>query len=86
MNVTIPPELQQFVNSKVASGACESESDVIAEALRVYRDIEQRREQLRRDIQEGIDSGEGIPASAVFERLSSRVQDMRRRADNAGES
>ena len=48
--VEIPQELQQFVQAAVRSGSFQSESEVVAEGLRLL----QRREQLRRDVNEGI--------------------------------
>lgn len=48
--VEIPIDLQQFVQMVVSSGAYHSESEVVAEGLRLL----QRREQIRRDVNEGI--------------------------------
>jgi len=48
--VGIPLDLQQFVQAAISSGVFHNESEVVAEGLRLL----QRRELLRRDIDEGI--------------------------------
>ncbi len=50
MHIDVPPELEQFVNSVVASGAFRNESEVLSEALRLLA----RREQLRHDVTVGL--------------------------------
>jgi len=60
MNVSLPPEFEELVNSKVASGAYHSASDVIQEGLRLLnehdRALEAQREELRREIAKGFDA------------------------------
>lgn len=62
MNVSLTPELEKFVRTKVESGRYTSSSEVIREALRWLevreKTDQQKLEALRRDIQEGIDSGD----------------------------
>ncbi len=48
--IKIPSDLQQFVHAVVSSGIFKSESEVVAEGLRLL----QKREQLRREVNEGI--------------------------------
>ena len=58
-----PPELSQYVQQKVASGEFQSEDDFIAEATRLYRELEARHDRLRRDVDHAIqqiDCGQGI--------------------------
>jgi antitoxin ParD1/3/4 len=54
-----------MVKSKVKSGLYNSASKVIRDALRILEERDQLRdlrlEELRRDIQKGIDSGEATP-------------------------
>ena len=70
MNVTLTPELEEYVAEKVAAGTYESASEMVHEALRALREkeaYERKRAALIADIQEGIDSldrGEGIRTSA----------------------
>jgi antitoxin ParD1/3/4 len=62
MNISLTPELEQYVQSKVSSGSYHSESEVIREGLRLLqeRDMfqEVKLQALRAEIQQGIDSGE----------------------------
>ncbi len=65
MNVSLTPELEQYVQEKVSSGLYYSASEVIREGLRLLREREQlqqiRLQELRQDIQAGLDSGEATP-------------------------
>lgn len=68
MNVSLTPQLEDFVKQKVEAGLYNSVSEVMREALRllVERDVvkEMKLEALRRDLQEGInslDKGKGTP-------------------------
>ena len=62
MNVSLTPKLEKLVQRKVASGRYASASEVIREALRMMEDQERTREQkleeLRREIQIGLDQAE----------------------------
>ena len=59
MNITLPPELEKMVEEKVKSGCYDSPSQVVREGLQLLREqdhIKQLRlEELRREIQKGID-------------------------------
>ena len=62
MNVSLTPELERLVNEKVESGLYQTASEVVREALRLLKDRDQAREQLRVDVQAGLDQlarGEG---------------------------
>ncbi len=69
MNVSLTPELDAFVEAKVASGRYGSASEVVGEALRLMEEHEDGRARelarFQREIQRRLDSldrGEGIPA------------------------
>jgi putative addiction module CopG family antidote len=73
MNVPIPTELEGFVQSLVISGKYRDSSEVVSIALEML----QHREQLRRDIQAGIeelDQGLGREADDVFARLMQKAK------------
>lgn len=59
MNITITGELEELINEQLKSGLFDSPSQVIREGLRLLREQNQlreiRREELRREIQKGID-------------------------------
>ena len=83
MNVSLTPELEQFVRQKVDSGLYNSSSEVVREALRLLEERERLKEwkldELRRAIQEGIRSlevGEGTPFDAedVIRRGRARLE------------
>jgi len=57
MNVSLTPELEQYIRTKVDSGRYLSASEVVREALRLLEQKEKRLEELRVEIQKGLDSG-----------------------------
>ena len=71
MNVSLTPELERLVNEKVESGLYQTASEVVREALRLLKERDQAREQLRVDVQAGFDQlarGEG----RTYEKTSGR--------------
>lgn len=61
MNVSLTPELEEFVREKAESGRYRSASEVVRAALRLLQDREKLREvkleELREAVQKGLDSG-----------------------------
>lgn len=61
MNISLTSELEALVHSKVKSGRYLSSSEVVREALRLLEDRDKlqamRLNELRGEIQKGIDSG-----------------------------
>lgn len=79
MNVSLTPELEEFINEKVSSGLYSSASEVVRESLRLLRrqdELEKLQiEELRREIQNSIkqmDDGQGTPLEVVRERIQQR--------------
>lgn len=80
MNVSLTPELEQLVNEKVESGLYQTASEVVREALRLLKERDHAREQLRADVQDGFDAfarGEGrtydkVSGRQLAERIKSR--------------
>jgi antitoxin ParD1/3/4 len=62
MNVSLTPELTQYVQTKVESGLYHSASEVIREGLRLLKEKEQlqaaRLTTLRQELQQGIDQAD----------------------------
>jgi len=65
MNVSLTPQLEELVKRKVESGLYGSASEVMREALRLLDEHDRLRtmrlEELRAEIQKGMDSGESTP-------------------------
>jgi antitoxin ParD1/3/4 len=68
MNINLTPQLEEMVRQKVASGLYTSASEVFREALRLMEGQDRVRavklDQLRQDIQDGLNSGRATPWSA----------------------
>ncbi len=65
MNVSLTPQLEEMVRNKVESGLYSSASEVMREALRLLEERDRlhalRLEELRAEIQKGVDSGAPTP-------------------------
>jgi antitoxin ParD1/3/4 len=76
----IGDHFEKFIKAQLESGRYSSASEIVRDALRLMEEREQLRqvqlEQLRQQIQAGIDSGPSIPAEEVFDRLSAKYQAM----------
>ena len=80
MNVEIPPDLGEFVRQLVAEGVVTDENEALVEGLRLL----QARQQLRRDVNFGIEQlerGEGLDEEGVFDHLEQRITDIERSRD-----
>ena len=82
MPVTLPPELEEVVRERVASGAYSSSSEVLREALRLIEARDQwlavQREAFRRDVEAGLaqlDRGErlSLTATDIMQRIDRRL-------------
>lgn len=67
MNVSLTPEIEAFINRKVAGGTYATASEVVREAMRAFMDLDEIREkhlaQLRAEIEVGmaeLERGEGV--------------------------
>jgi antitoxin ParD1/3/4 len=76
LSVALTPEMVAEVRAAVEGGDYGSVSEVVRDALRAWRlrrKIETlETEELRRLMQEGMDSGPGLEAGEVFARLRAR--------------
>jgi antitoxin ParD1/3/4 len=65
MNVSLTPELEKFVQDKVATGRYQTASEVVREALRLLEDKSQQRLRLREKLAKGLaqaDAGQLVEA------------------------
>ena len=75
MNVEIPAELDQFVKEMISTGSYRNENELLIEGLRLLKS----REQLRRDVNAGIEqleAGQGVDGEEVFARLEERARQI----------
>jgi antitoxin ParD1/3/4 len=76
LTITMPSEMAETLRRTVAGGEYASTSEVVREALRDWtraRDAERRDlDALRAAIKAGLESGQGLPAEAVFAELRAR--------------
>jgi|GEM_PF-2362742 len=72
MVISLPKDLEAFINAEIAHGHASSADDVIAEALRSYREEIEILRDLVQPALDSLDRGEGRPAEAVFADLERR--------------
>jgi antitoxin ParD1/3/4 len=85
MNVSLTPELEKLVESKVQSGRYRSASEVIREGLRLLDNQDRLQaaqlDEVRRKIQIGIDQldgGQGIDGGTVLAELKQKSEALRK--------
>lgn len=86
MNVSLTPELEKLIDTKVASGMYHSASEVVRDALRLLIERDQLREHrlqvLKSDIEAGLDqlaSGETVSGADAFDAIRRRSAERRAR-------
>jgi antitoxin ParD1/3/4 len=83
MNISLTPELEQYVNGKVQGGMYHSASEVIREGLRLLKEkdeLHQRKlEELRREIQIGIDQADQGQVKPLTDELVRDIKDRGRK-------
>ncbi|MER9654936.1 type II toxin-antitoxin system ParD family antitoxin [Mesorhizobium sp. M0152] len=79
-SITLSPELARAVDDVVAAGEYASASEVIRDALRQWKDrrdlLGYTVEELRRLVQEGIDSGPALDGQPIMDRLRAKYLKM----------
>ena len=78
-SITLSPELAAAVDDVVAAGEYASASEVIRDALRQWKDrrdlLGYTVEELRKLVQEGIDSGPAMDGPPFMDRAASQVSE-----------
>jgi putative addiction module CopG family antidote len=83
MSIELPLDLQPIIRQAIARGRGTDEVDVVRQALRLYAQLEQRRESLRSEIASGVQSGDSISGEVVFRELEQLANQL---AEPAGEA
>jgi antitoxin ParD1/3/4 len=85
VSLSLPPELEQYLDQKVASGLYQTSGEIVRDALRLMRERdslhEERLKQIREDLAVGfaeMERGESRPGHEVHERLRQRRRDTQR--------
>lgn len=77
----IGSHFENLIKQKIESGRYSSASEVIRDALRLFEEHEELRatqvKNLQQQIQEGRESGVGIPADTVFNRLEKKYSTLK---------
>ena len=55
---SLPPDLEAYVEQQLASGEFGSRDELTIEALRLLREVQEKRRQLKSDIQAAIDEAD----------------------------
>jgi antitoxin ParD1/3/4 len=85
MSISLTPELEQFIQSQIASGKYSSTEDVIIAGIKLLEERERiykgRFEELKREIAIGVEQlerGERLDGREVIEKLRQKNQAMRK--------
>lgn len=88
MPITLPPELEQFIQNQVASGKYASIDEVFLAGIKLLQERESvyqgRFEELRREVLVGVEEaerGELLDAEEVIIRLQEKLQQRRTQFD-----
>lgn len=77
MNVSLTPELEKFVESKVESGLYNNASEVVRESLRLLKEHDEIRVKWREQIERGwlqAQRGELVDGEEAFRKADERIK------------
>jgi len=77
MNVSLTPELERFVDSKVESGLYNNASEVVREGLRLLKEHDEVRLRWRGQIERGwqeAQAGRLVDGDEAFRRIDARLK------------
>lgn len=82
MNVSLTPELEKFVESKVESGLYNNASEVVREGLRLLKEHDEIRLKWREQIERGwlqARAGQVVDGEEVFRKAAARIKQRERK-------
>jgi antitoxin ParD1/3/4 len=87
MNVSLTPELREFVETELKRGGYQTASEVVRAGLRRLQEERERLQPVPQTLEElesrliqsleRLDRGEGVDGDAVFGRLRERIKERR---------
>jgi antitoxin ParD1/3/4 len=87
VNVSLTPELEEFIQKKVTSGRYTSASEVVREALRLLEDQEKviaaQRKEFRAELERrtaSLQRGEGLDGEKVFATIRKKSEERRKKS------
>jgi antitoxin ParD1/3/4 len=90
VNISITPELDAFLKSRVQSGRYQTTSEVVREALRLLERQENEREEARRQLKAKLERGaaqagrgELLDGDKVFDELREMIKERKRAKQKA---
>jgi antitoxin ParD1/3/4 len=88
VNVSLTPELEEFIQKKVTSGRYTSASEVVREALRLLEDQEKviaaQRKEFRAELERrtaSLQRGEGLDGEKVFAAIRRKSSERRKKSE-----
>ena len=73
---SLSPDLAEYIHQKVASGQFASPDEFTAEAVRLYREMEERHELLKADVQAALkQSEEGLVEPHDMDTIKQKLMD-----------
>jgi antitoxin ParD1/3/4 len=88
MNVSLTPELEQFIQTQIESGKYSSAEEVVTAGIKLLEERERiykgRFEELKKEIEIGIEAaerGEVVDGETVFRELREKLQQRRQKAE-----
>jgi antitoxin ParD1/3/4 len=90
VNISLTPELDAFLQSRVSSGRYQTASEVVREALRMLERVEKEREQAFHQLKAKLERGAGqaergelLDGDEVFDELRQLIEERRRARQKA---
>jgi antitoxin ParD1/3/4 len=90
VNISLTPELDAFLQSRVKSGRYQTSSEVVREALRLLQRQEEERDRAFRQLKAKLERGAGqaergelLDGNEVFEELRELIEERRREKKKA---
>jgi antitoxin ParD1/3/4 len=83
MNISLPQQLEAWINDRVKTGMYQSASEVVREALRLLREQEElkllRKEELRQQLRRGVEQLDRGASRAFDRRITDEIKDAGRK-------